>query len=629
MKEEFELRLFNTNGVMKYENNQCVEGYAYFLSKNAVQVSRHTIAPFTLSLRKTIRLALDGYLAFNKSLRFDVVSINWLQNDVSRATYYYYVDSFAWKANGVLEINMTLDVLNTYSGDPSTTSNYLLHYLSKKTMIQREHKSRFAYWGYADSILTLKRQVDKIPEGFGDCTKYQVSSVSVLDSRFQSADSQPWSVYYGKTKDGDGSEYVLAFNPSRTAVTVKNGSSSLYINRASVFATNYSGATKIIEYPYLPFFNVSHDSGSSIYTITHPSGTSVLYYNNEHSSTTTAPYSFILENAHSFAIGLSTANYGVLRQSYVEIGTRTFSQFLLTFTTPTKTDKREILDSKVYHSDFYAPQFIYGDSSFLCQFEKITPTSSLTATPAFTIGFAASTSPVSTFGFKFFPTSMTYKTSSSYETIMMITRNNEKTLYTDDYLNYLRTGYNYSLASKATNAVSSLINTGAMGAIGATTGNVGMEVGAVSSLVNVATSMLQGYISEENKKAQLGARAIGANGSDSLEVFSALCENTLKYEIYQVSSEIRGMLDDFFYYYGYKCGYQEKPDIDSRYWFNFLQCTPKWETGSMAYSAVDKDHLKAFENKLQEGITIYHNNDGTWDIAQEMENWESDIAKLL
>jgi len=84
------------------------------------------------------------------------------------------------------------------------------------------------------------------------------------------------------------------------------------------------------------------------------------------------------------------------------------------------------------------------------------------------------------------------------------------------------------------------------------------------------------------------------------------------------------MLEDYFYYFGYATNRQKLPNLSSRIWFNYVQCTPYFSDG--VYSAL-APFLEDISNKLQAGVTIFHevNENGilNWDISQEKENLES------
>ena len=82
------------------------------------------------------------------------------------------------------------------------------------------------------------------------------------------------------------------------------------------------------------------------------------------------------------------------------------------------------------------------------------------------------------------------------------------------------------------------------------------------------------------------------------------------------------MIADLFYYTGYKHNKLEKPNLTSRYWFNFIQCSPVFnEEGASPYN----DYIDDIKARYEAGITVYHSHNGVYDWDQELENWEVSI----
>ena len=186
--------------------------------------------------------------------------------------------------------------------------------------------------------------------------------------------------------------------------------------------------------------------------------------------------------------------------------------------TPNPLVKRNVLDSKLYHSDYCRNKFVYDSFSRIFPLEQLNIEESLNSAflndheSNFAFTFVMSRNIVSKFLFKF---DFVYKfANEDYPNVVAVARNNEEVLYNSAYLNYVRTGYNYDLKSKERNEVASGLGIGlnvasliASGVIGLATGNpiavagaVASGIGLVGQLVNFAKTTAQ---NEENVQRKL------------------------------------------------------------------------------------------------------------------------------
>ena len=77
-------------------------------------------------------------------------------------------------------------------------------------------------------------------------------------------------------------------------------------------------------------------------------------------------------------------------------------------------------------------------------------------------------------------------------------------------------------------------------------------------------------------------------------------------------------LNDLFYYCGYAYQNYGKPDLNSRLWFNFVQCDPVFERNH-----VYNEYLDDISVHFKLGVTIFHHDEnGNYDLKQTKENWE-------
>lgn len=121
-----------------------------------------------------IKLDLDLYIKVNSSqvnvpkFNYNYVAVK--NSDVDKVYYYFIIGSPTWISSSTIQLQLSLDTLNTFNNDLTWTS---------KTNITRQHKDRFN-----QSVTTsgnfkrLKRIVDKYEEGFS-ATKFYESQKKI------------------------------------------------------------------------------------------------------------------------------------------------------------------------------------------------------------------------------------------------------------------------------------------------------------------------------------------------------------------------------------------------------------------------------------------------------------------
>ena len=296
---------------------------------------------------------------------------------------------------------------------------------------------------------------------------------------------------------------------------------------------------------------------------------------------------------------------------------------------------RTLKDSKLFHSDYFRPKFVYDSFSKVFALEHIDYGESLKEySGVFKFTFVMTRNIVSKFLFKF---NYVYNHSNEdYENIVAVARNNEEVLYNSSYLNYIRTGYNYDLKAKERQEVTSGVGIGlsilglvASGVIGVATGNplaigsaVASGIGLATSLVNFAKTSAQNEENIQRKLQETQRQAVSVLNADDYDLLRSYAGNKAKLCYYKVSNQMERILDDLFYYAGYVVNEQMIPTINSRYWFNFVQATLVINDSSNLTSEIEDD----IKEKFEQGVTFlhYHNK---FDFNQEMENWETSLLE--
>ena len=330
-------------------------------------------------------------------------------------------------------------------------------------------------------------------------------------------------------------------------------------------------------------------------------------------------------------------------------------------TTYSATAPKDInYESKLYHSDFYDFKLVYDsfvreiklenfetnmfDQSYVWKPNLTTididfkPTNTINSKFAFRIETYL-TDPTGDYDFA------DYKTTSDYEKYLLVSRNNEETIFSNDYLNYIRTGYNYDKKSKQEQSTKSWLLGGLQVAAGAATlvagvaasgftggvsvaASIALVSGAISTFASNAYTQASNERSMQSKLASLAAQSSNVAGSDDVDLLSYYNENRLQIIKYKTEELQEKALYNLFFYCGYKRDQMKIPDTDSRYWFNFVQCKPVFtEEGITPYN----DYIADVKSRYESGVTIYHHHlFGTqWDWQQQYENWENSVFETF
>lgn len=288
--------------------------------------------------------------------------------------------------------------------------------------------------------------------------------------------------------------------------------------------------------------------------------------------------------------------------------------------------RNDYLESKMLSSEFYTKSLSYDSFIRDIALERVTiPSADYPLIVP--VVFKVTNTVNSKFAFKidFDETDIVYNKIMDFEEYLVIERNNEETIYNNNFLNYIRVGYNYD---KKQNTLSMITNIA--GGVGQIAGNVargaisGNYAGAVIGAAGAAINTIAGAISQQNafehKLADIRAQSFSVSGSNDIDLLKWYSNNKAYSEVYVVSEKMRNHLLDLFYYYGYAVRSYGVPNVSSRYWFNYIQCAADFDTS--AYG-IEENILENIRQRYAEGVTHYHEHSGQWDLAQTKENWES------
>ena len=306
-----------------------------------------------------------------------------------------------------------------------------------------------------------------------------------------------------------------------------------------------------------------------------------------------------------------------------------------------KRESRDIVfESKLYHSDFYQPKFVYDSFTFSFRLEDCNlQYFKENFTPNFIVQYVCSNNVQSKFMFKFnqYICDREYQ---DYNNVLIVERNNEKALYTNDFIKYIKSGgYRYDSkkadTQKLVNGLTIPLATIGSGAgIGAMLGATAMpsvlKIGGavVGAVVGTAVSTINAIHQAQQNDRQIAQKLLvnaqqstSVSASEDIDILKAYSENKAKLCYYRCSDELRNALWDLFHYFGYKCYEYKKPVINTRCNFNFVQ----GEIVLQDYT-FNEDIANAIIEKYKEGVTFMHyDNSLGYDFTQQYENFETSL----
>ena len=311
-----------------------------------------------------------------------------------------------------------------------------------------------------------------------------------------------------------------------------------------------------------------------------------------------------------------------------------FNDCFVTITTPAIKKSRVIeCESKLYHSDYYQPKFVYDSFAFSFNLEDV-DVSSLNYGDNFNVQYIVSKNVVSKFAFIFDQYKCTRET-QNYNNVLTIERNNEKALYNNAYLNYIRSGgYSYDTkkasSQNAVNGVTTALSiVGAAGGIiaGTVTGQaqlaaagIAFGVGAIASIArNIHTAQEQDRAINQ-KLMQTQMQATSVQGSEDIDILTAFSGNKAKLVYYDLSTRMKQAMWDLFHYCGYATHEQKVPSTDTRLYFNYIQ-------GDVIIKEFkfSQEIAELITKKWQEGVTFMHYVSDEYDWTQQYENYETSL----
>lgn len=664
-----------------------------------------------------IKLDLDLYIKINSS-QTNVANFNYnyvavKNSDVSKVYYYFIIGSPKWISQNTIQLQLSLDTLNTFKNDLTWTD---------KTNITRQHKDRFSQ-GYTTTSKgkVFNRKIDSYDEGFAPA-KYYDSGTSIRNS---SADYD-WYLVYKNKEDLNANSTVpmdcflcaseeinlnISVNSTGIQFNNYNVGDSLYVFAAdnTTFTTTIKGTSYTIsesgQYKGIAF--VKYSNGNNAYVLEANSHIPITNIGNTALTDVTATvkvrvcrnfepeldassqytyYSVLgqveARNYSTITIGQTSATLLSIDSidrtdtRIVKIIKMPYAPFTLEFTNnklnipagwtysggylllndlnteflnivegnddlssyvsltvvPADLGKNKTnnikYESKLYNSSFFSLKYIYDNFEKEFLLERYT---ARTAFPGVLIRFKQSNNISSNSIFRFDTVNGNYKEPTLYGQYLNVNRQNEVALYNSDYLNYIRNGYNYDKKAVTQQLVSGIIGTGlgiagaaasvflpAAGVVGAA-GAISFATSSVSSLVSTINTAISNEQAIQQKLDTAKRSAASVSNTEDLNLLSYYNGNRLIRYTEDINDNIKQGLYNLFRLTGYACNDYGIPNVNSRLYYNFLQCKADFEETAWTYGKSFLDDIKA---KYEIGVTYFHKVDNSYDFQQTKENFE-------
>ena len=659
-----------------------------------------------------IKLDLDLYIKINSS-QTNVANFNYnyvavKNSDVSKVYYYFIIGSPKWISQNTIQLQLSLDTLNTYWTDLTFTD---------KTHITRQHKDRFT----KKTSNHLLRKVDKYEEGITG-TKFYKTGSSI---RVNSADYD-WYLIYKNKEDVNTNTSVpidcfccASANINLKLPTSENGinfanynvgdSISIYSKDNSSFTWTVNGSSYTISadgtYKGLilikrQFANVGYllkSDGNVLVsnigntTLTGITSTLKGYYAagydpvelGQADNYSSAIGNLELQNYTEILIGgttgtlssINTVNRSdtkiikIIKMPYAPFDVNIVSgkmtiptgwiysggylkledlntEFLSYVSGGFDLDELQVAytsgdiaanknhdikyESKLYNSNFYSVKYAYDNFEKEILLERFNVRTDF---PGNTIKFKQSNNISSNSLFDIQAINGTYEESTLYGRYLNVNRQNEVALFSSDYINYIRTGYNYDKKAKERQLASNWLGVGISTA--GTIANIGLKavsggvslaaaIGTTQSLISgLSNAILQSISAEDaiNQKLEATKQSpASVSNTEDLNLLSYYNGNRLIRYNESVSDEVKNSIYTLFRLTGYACNDYGIPVTNSRLYYNFLQCDADIEESSWT---AGKDFLDDVKSRLKTGVTIFHKVNGSYNFLQDKENFET------
>ena len=137
--------------------------------------------------------------------------------------------------------------------------------------------------------------------------------------------------------------------------------------------------------------------------------------------------------------------------------------------------------------------------------------------------------------------------------------------------------------------------------------NIGSAIiRGVSSAFSIASGIVNMVSSQEAYKknlATIAAQSAQVSGANDLSLLNVYNGQTAHWVVYDILPEVKAKIKDLFYYCGYNAGgVRQKPNLNSRVDFNYVQCSPDY--GPL--HQIDRSIVDDATSRWNVGATVLH-----------------------
>lgn len=340
-----------------------------------------------------------------------------------------------------------------------------------------------------------------------------------------------------------------------------------------------------------------------------------------------------------------------------------------------------VVDPKTYISTLRSWNFVYDAVTWSLIPEDLVIPNNSARPDLIKMYYKQSNNISSDCGFRFDIPEFTMKHRQYFDQYMFSARSNELPLYSSDYINYMRNGYNYDLKANRLKSWSDIFGLAA-GVAGSGLSSIGqiaafqnrpeiaeiknnlkeldknpdtkpwdwlmrrdlkgklsslqmpMTLGIIGSAVNAGVGLINAGISHfqreqalEQKINEYKDRAFSVSSTGNHDLFKWYSGNKVILFEFEPREEVRELINDFFSLFGYAQGYYMVPDLDSRLWFNYCRGTVDIDNYKKKRSL--EENKADIVQRFQQGVYKIHRVNtplGTfWDMKLERQNYERAI----
>lgn len=640
-----------------YKDSKIIQGKNYMIEDdlklkkylNSLQHLIFQIQYQRIELDKTIKINMPQQVQ-NQGYADDVLPLfnnfNYMEikNDDYNKSYYYFITSMRQVARQTIEFDLHMDVLNTFKVN-------IDYSFDERTRVTREFKDRFKNdtLNIGSQETTIMRDIDIFSEGI-QCELYKNSertiektdSVDETDEKYLNQDF--YLVFKQNTIAGaiEKMDVYICTQNEGLSLYVEDESKtyrmlSIYDFKTYLFSQELlSNVQLILKIPYI-INGINYDSVNKRFSI--PSKNTLINGNSLFLEPLAKTNNFIIRyhfGEYGYILPFEVNEGGIMLQNL-----KTYLPYLLDDSKEQflLVEKSKGYESKLFHSDYYYHKLAFDSDSIMVELQKIN-NSNIDIDNNVISGLVSNTLN-SAFVFKLdqYIDTSGISFSEDYQNVLISQKNNQMTLVTDAYIDYLRNGYNYDKKINQMDSASDIKNlvlnglqfgaglalapaTGGLSAISAITGGVGI----VNGFINLAENQERRNIAMEQKLIQLKNQAVNVRCNSPIDISEFYSKNRLIDFEYSIRERTKDVLFNLFYYCGYTQSRYGAPKFNQRARFDFIQCEAVFKNVYRISQEIIDELIICFTN----GVFYLHYVDSFENMFNfKYENWENSLLNKL